>query len=87
MVRRSYCKARCGPSAARREQGGVARLASDASPGISGADAGVVELVDAPDSKSGSARSVGSIPTARTRGYLILCCLNSVRGEVPANGR
>jgi hypothetical protein len=28
--------------------------------------AGVVELVDAPDSKSGSARSVGSIPTART---------------------
>ncbi len=29
-------------------------------------DAGVVELVDAPDSKSGSARSVGSIPTART---------------------
>ena len=30
--------------------------------------AGVVELVDAPDSKSGSARSVGSIPTARTIG-------------------
>jgi hypothetical protein len=28
--------------------------------------AGVVELVDAPDSKSGSARSVGSSPTART---------------------
>ena len=28
--------------------------------------AGVVELVDAPDSKSGSARSVGSIPTTRT---------------------
>jgi ribosomal protein S18 acetylase RimI-like enzyme len=28
--------------------------------------AGVVKLVDAPDSKSGSARSVGSIPTART---------------------
>ena len=28
--------------------------------------AGVVELVDAPDSKSGSERSVGSIPTART---------------------
>ena len=26
----------------------------------------MVELVDAPDSKSGSARSVGSIPTART---------------------
>ena len=29
-------------------------------------DAGVVELVDAPDSKSGTARCVGSIPTART---------------------
>ena len=29
-------------------------------------NAGVVELVDAPDSKSGSERSVGSIPTART---------------------
>ena len=29
-------------------------------------DAGVVELVDAPDSKSGSVRSVGSTPTART---------------------
>lgn len=28
--------------------------------------AGVVELVDARDSKSRSARSVGSIPTART---------------------
>jgi hypothetical protein len=28
--------------------------------------AGVAELVDAPDSKSGSERSVGSIPTART---------------------
>ena len=28
--------------------------------------AGVVELVDAPDSKSGSARSVGSTPTTRT---------------------
>ena len=28
--------------------------------------AGVVELVDAPDLKSGSERSVGSIPTART---------------------
>ncbi len=33
---------------------------------INGASAGVVELVDAPDSKSGSARSVGSIPTTRT---------------------
>ena len=31
-----------------------------------GHDAGVVKLVDAPDSKSGSERSVGSIPTART---------------------
>jgi hypothetical protein len=29
-------------------------------------NAGVVELVDAPDSKSGSERSVGSSPTART---------------------
>ena len=28
--------------------------------------AGVVKLVDAPDSKSGSERSVGSSPTART---------------------
>ena len=28
--------------------------------------AGVVELVDAPDSKSGSVRSVGSSPTTRT---------------------
>ncbi len=28
--------------------------------------AGVVELVDAPDSTSGSERSVGSIPTTRT---------------------
>lgn len=32
--------------------------------------AGVVKLVDAPDSKSGSARSVGSIPTTRTTGFL-----------------
>ena len=30
-------------------------------------DAGVVELVDAPDVKSGSARSVGSTPTTRTK--------------------
>ncbi len=29
--------------------------------------AGVAELVDAPDSKSGSERNVGSIPTTRTR--------------------
>jgi hypothetical protein len=34
--------------------------------------AGVVELVDAPDSKSGSERSVGSIPTARTTTYMNL---------------
>jgi hypothetical protein len=33
--------------------------------------AGVVELVDAPDSKSGSERSVGSIPTARTNIFFI----------------
>ena len=34
--------------------------------GASNTHAGVVKLVDAPDSKSGSERSVGSIPTART---------------------
>jgi hypothetical protein len=34
-------------------------------------DAGVVELVDAPDSKSGSERSVGSIPTARTNFFQV----------------
>ena len=34
--------------------------------------AGVVELVDAPDSKSGSVRSVGSIPTARTTFWIVL---------------
>jgi hypothetical protein len=28
-----------------------------------------VELVDAPDSKSGSARSAGSTPAARTRDF------------------
>lgn len=33
---------------------------------IGGKCAGVVKLVDAPDSKSGSVRSVGSIPTTRT---------------------
>ncbi len=33
---------------------------------LAGDLAGVVELVDAPDSKSGSERSVGSTPTART---------------------
>ncbi len=33
--------------------------------------AGVVELVDAPDSKSGSERSVGSSPTTRTTIYLL----------------
>ncbi len=32
--------------------------------------AGVVELVDAPDSKSGSERSVGSSPTTRTIQFL-----------------
>ena len=36
------------------------------SPNSRGHLAGVAELVDAPDSKSGSARSVGSIPTTRT---------------------
>ena len=34
--------------------------------GAIGLDAGVVELVDAPDSKSGSARSAGSTPATRT---------------------
>ena len=42
--------------------------------------AGVVKLVDAPDSKSGSARSVGSIPTTRT----IICSLRRRRGHPPA---
>ena len=42
---------------------GVARLDRIA---IGHRDVGVVELVDARDSKSRSARSVGSIPTART---------------------
>ena len=32
--------------------------------------AGVVELVDAPDSKSGSERSAGSTPAARTNSLL-----------------
>ena len=34
--------------------------------------AGVAELVDAPDSKSGSARSVGSSPTTGTTFHLSL---------------
>ena len=38
--------------------------------------AGVVELVDAPDSKSGTARCVGSIPTARTICSRSLAALN-----------
>jgi hypothetical protein len=41
-------------------------LASMPSSVLHSPNAGVVELVDAPDSKSGSVRSVGSIPTART---------------------
>ncbi len=45
-------------------------LAEQKRAAIDVASAGVVELVDAPDSKSGSARSVGSIPTARTKVYL-----------------
>ena len=36
--------------------------------------AGVVKLVDAPDSKSGSERSVGSIPTTRTINFLQCLC-------------
>jgi hypothetical protein len=37
--------------------------------------AGVVELVDAPDSKSGSVRSVGSSPTTRTTLFIELMAL------------
>ena len=44
---------------------------------IDDADAGVVELVDAPDSKSGSARSVGSIPTTRTSRRRAIALLRS----------
>ena len=54
-----------GPS----DQAGVAlgtELVQSANRGCRRRYAGVVELVDAPDSKSGSVRSVGSIPTART---------------------
>jgi hypothetical protein len=57
-------------------------------PFLGGTDAGVVELVDAPDSKSGSERSVGSIPTARTsfphpdeRDRTILASLQPVSGQ------
>ena len=42
----------------------------------------MVELVDAPDSKSGSERSVGSIPTTRTT-YSEL----AIRPEEARNGR
>ena len=38
--------------------------------------AGVVKLVDALDSKSSSARSVGSIPTARTNSILLKTCVD-----------
>ena len=37
-----------------------------AKPIMDAGHAGVVELVDAPDSKSGSERSAGSTPAART---------------------
>jgi hypothetical protein len=47
-------------------------LAAAAGNAIGDADAGVVELVDAPDSKSGSARSVGSIPTSRTMNFQMI---------------
>ena len=40
--------------------------------------AGVVELVDAPDSKSGAARRVGSSPTTRTTYYLLLITPNLI---------
>ena len=42
--------------------------------------AGVVKLVDAPDSKSGSERSVGSIPTARTTFVCAMPPTNPSRG-------
>ncbi len=38
----------------------------------------MVELVDAPDSKSGSARSVGSIPTTRTTVFLLSLCVSTL---------
>ena len=44
--------------------------------------AGVVELVDAPDSKSGSERSVGSSPTTRTNPERVFSP-PFVAGEVP----
>jgi hypothetical protein len=50
-----------------------------------GRQAGVAELVDAHDSKSCSARSVGSIPTTRTDadiGY----DNNATRRQIEANG-
>ena len=48
-----------------RERGSfVVALAARAC--YAGCRAGVVELVDAPDSKSGSERIVGSTPTTRT---------------------
>ena len=49
--------------------GSAAPLRDPRRPDIGRSHAGVVELVDAPDSKSGSARSVGSSPTARTTSF------------------
>jgi len=47
-------------------------------------DAGVVELVDAPDSKSGSARSAGSTPATRTK--LIRVLLSESKGHTSDDG-
>jgi hypothetical protein len=55
-------------------------LATAAGNAIGDADAGVVELVDAPDSKSGSARSVGSIPTTRTT-FLQVIVLGAIEDD------
>ena len=50
-------------------------LARRAGLAITGSKAGVAELVDAHDSKSCSARSVGSIPTTRTSHVAIECSI------------
>lgn len=47
-------------------------------------NAGVVELVDAPDSKSGSERSVGSSPTTRTTSqdfHDIMSMITAISGQ------
>src|SRR5260221_7808900 len=47
--------------------------------------AGVAELADAPDSKSGSERSVGSTPTARTTPCTAHALAWSLRDRAPAD--